>query len=55
MLKRLIIKNFKSHLSTTIDFSSGMTIIVGDPQTGKTNILRGFIWLCTNPVKMDVL
>ena len=48
MLKSLSIKNFQSHLFTTLDFSSGLNIIVGSSNSGKSAILRSIYWLLTN-------
>ncbi len=48
MLKSIQLKNFQSHRCTTLKFSPGVNVIVGDPQNGKTAILRALNLLRTN-------
>ncbi len=48
MLKKLTLENFRSHLNSEIEFSKNITAIIGDPQSGKTNILRAIEFLRTN-------
>jgi len=48
MLKQLSIKNFKSHKDTTLNFSKGVNVIVGQSQAGKTNVLRALLLLSRN-------
>ena len=48
MIKSLHIQNFQSHRDTVIELSPGMNVIVGDPQSGKTAILRSLNLLRTN-------
>ena len=48
MFKKLQIKNFKSHKDTEIDFHPNVNVLVGDPQSGKTNIIRGLLLLAKN-------
>lgn len=48
MLKRLVISLFQSHRHTELEFHKGVNVIVGDPQSGKSAILRAFLWLTTN-------
>jgi len=40
MLKTIAIENFKSHKDTVIDLHPHVNIIYGNPQSGKSNILR---------------
>jgi DNA repair protein SbcC/Rad50 len=40
--------NFQSHRNSVLKFSPGVNVIVGDPQNGKTAILRGLNLLRTN-------
>lgn len=48
MIKSIQLKNFQSHRDTTLWFSPGVNVIVGDPQNGKTAILRALNLLRTN-------
>jgi exonuclease SbcC len=48
MLKQLHAKNFRSHEETTLEFGPGVNAIVGDPNSGKTNLLRLIQWIATN-------
>lgn len=48
MLKKLALYNFQSHKATELEFSPGVNVIVGDPQSGKSAIRRAFRWLTDN-------
>ena len=48
MLKSLLIRNFKSHKNTKLDFSPGVNVILGRSQAGKTNVLRSLLLLARN-------
>jgi len=48
MLESLYIRNFQSHADTLVEFSPGVTVIVGSSNAGKTAILRALRWLATN-------
>src|SRR3972149_6012740 len=48
MLKSLRVKNFQSHRDSLIKFSPGVNVLVGDPQNGKTAILRALNLVRTN-------
>lgn len=48
MIRKLNIVNFKSHKDTKLEFDPGVNIIVGDPQSGKTNIIRALKLLVDN-------
>ncbi len=41
MLKSLYLKNWKSHKETTIEFSKGANVLVGNIGAGKTSIVEG--------------
>lgn len=47
MFKKLIIDNFRSHKHTELEFVPGVNIIVGTPQSGKTNIVQALFLLAT--------
>lgn len=54
MIKKIILHNFQSHAHSEIDFSEGITSIVGESDNGKTAILRAFQWVWKNrPSGMD--
>lgn len=48
MIKGLRVKNFRSQESAELIFSPGVNVIVGDPDQGKTNLLRAIYWVLTN-------
>lgn len=50
-LKRLRIRGFRSHKDTQIEFHPGVNVILGDPQSGKTNIIQALLWLARNRPK----
>lgn len=48
MIKSIAIKNFRTHQNTTLELSDGINIVVGFPDSGKTNIIRSLLWVLTN-------
>ena len=40
IFKNLVLKNFKSHENTSIDFNPGITVIVGENGAGKSTIFE---------------
>lgn len=48
MFKQIRIKNFKSHEDTIIDLHEGINTIYGNPQAGKSNIMRALELLKDN-------
>jgi len=48
MIESLSVKNFQSHENTKLEFTSGINIILGRSQAGKTALLRALLWLVTN-------
>ena len=44
LLKKLILKNFKSHKYSEINFTKGIIIIVGENGVGKSSILEGITY-----------
>lgn len=53
MLKKVKIENFKSYKKSELVFHSGVNVIVGMPQSGKTNILRAIRQAVFNRIKYD--
>lgn len=53
MIKKLIIENFQSHKYTEIDFSSGVNVIIGLTDNGKSAIIRAIHWLLFNKPSGD--
>lgn len=55
-ISKVTIKNFQSHEDTTLEFSSGLNIIVGESNNGKTAILRAIMWVIDNqPLGTDFI
>ena len=48
MIQSLKIKNFQSHKDTFLEFSTGINVISGQSNNGKTAILRALNWVITN-------
>lgn len=48
MIQALNIKNFQSHKTTHLKFSSGVNIIIGASDSGKSSIIRALRWLIWN-------
>jgi len=38
--KKLVLENYQAHKNTTINFTAGLNIIIGESDTGKSSILR---------------
>lgn len=56
MIKSLQIKNIQSHEDTELDFASGINVIIGSSNQGKSAILRALYWVRTNrPLGIDNL
>ncbi|MGE5679756.1 MAG: DNA replication/repair protein RecF [Bacillota bacterium] len=47
ILKSILLKNFRIHLNTKVEFSDGINYIVGGNGQGKTSILEAVYYLCT--------
>jgi len=55
-LKSIDIENFQSHENTHVDFNSGLNVIVGESNNGKTSILRAIDWVTDNqPLGTDFI
>lgn len=39
------LKNFQSHIDTALNFSSGLNVIVGPSDSGKTSVIRAIKWV----------
>jgi len=48
MLDHLFVKNFQSHAETLLNFVPGINAIIGDPNSGKSALLRALQWVATN-------
>jgi len=48
MIRRVQLKNFQSHKSTSLEFTPGVNYIVGTSDSGKTAIIRALRWVNTN-------
>lgn len=53
MIDSLHLKNFVAFTDLTIDFSSGINIIVGENGTGKTQLLKAILVLCAPESRAD--
>jgi len=54
IINSISLRNFKSHLDTKICLSSGITAILGDPQNGKSNILKALDFISNHkPTRFD--
>ena len=47
MISRLTLDHFRNHIHSTLPFDKGVTVIVGDNATGKTNIMEALYLLST--------
>ena len=48
MFKSIKLKNFQSHIDSTIDFEPGINVITGTSDHGKSSIIRAFKWALFN-------
>lgn len=53
MLKSLHIQNFQSHKDTTIQFTEGLNVIIGQSDGGKSSIIRALSAVCYNTWDSD--
>lgn len=55
-VKSVDIENFQSHEKTHVDFNTGLNVIVGESNNGKTSILRAMDWVVDNqPLGTDFI
>lgn len=45
-LTRLLLRQFRNHTETALEFSPGLNLFLGDNGEGKTNVLEGISYLC---------
>lgn len=46
LLTRLLLRQFRNHAETALEFSPGLNLLLGDNGEGKTNVLEGISYLC---------
>jgi exonuclease SbcC len=47
-IKRLVIDNFQSHQHTEVEFGSGLNVVVGPSDFGKSALVRALRWVLYN-------
>ena len=45
MIEYIQLRNFRTHKESELEFCPGVNVIVGDSDSGKTNIMRAIYWL----------
>lgn len=56
MIQQIKIKNFQSHKDTTLNLHSGINILTGRSNSGKSAAMRALLWLITNrPVGNSII
>ena len=53
MIKRITLKNFESHEDSTIEFSEGLNLIIGQSNQGKSSIVRALAMVVANRFDHD--
>lgn len=53
MIKRITLKNFESHEDSTIEFSDGLNLIIGQSNQGKSSIVRALAMVVANRFDHD--
>ena len=53
MIKRIALKNFESHEDSTIEFSDGLNLIIGQSNQGKSSIVRALAMVVANRFDRD--
>ena len=48
MLKRLLLRNFQKHRNLDLNFTSGLNVIIGSSDSGKSAVFRALNWLRYN-------
>ena len=47
-IRRLVIDNFQSHEHTEVEFGSGLNVVVGPSDFGKSALVRALRWVLYN-------
>jgi len=55
MIKQITINNFQSHQNTTLKLTSGVNVIIGSSDSGKSAILRALKWVIYAKPKGDAM
>ncbi|SDK44490.1 exonuclease SbcC [Maridesulfovibrio ferrireducens] len=50
MIKKIILKNFLAHAYTEIELGSGMTVLTGPNNSGKSSVVEALRCIATNPL-----
>lgn len=53
MIKRITLKNFEAHEDSTIEFSDGLNLIIGQSNQGKSSIVRALSLVVANRFEHD--
>lgn len=53
MIRSIHISNFQGHEASTLELSSGVNVVLGETDSGKTSILRALNWVATNRPRGD--
>lgn len=48
MIESIKLHNFQAHADSELQFSTGLNVVIGSSESGKTSILRAFRWLAEN-------
>lgn len=48
MISKLRIRNYQSHRDSTLEFSPGVNVIIGETDHGKSSVIRALRWLIWN-------
>lgn len=54
-IQSIQLKNFQSHIDSTLNFSSGLNVIVGPSDSGKTSIIRAIKWVLYDEPQGDAV
>ena len=55
MIQSITVKNFQSHKNTTLDFPTGVSVITGQSDSGKSSIVRALLWVLNNRPSGDAI
>lgn len=53
MIEKLVLKNFESHVNTTIEFNNGVFVLKGSSNSGKSGIFRALRFVILNEPSSD--